>query len=778
MGIATNMPSLEEGQRAAVGAAVSDIVTYMGISAEVYYRETQSELATQVTNQLTARGAARVASGRMVEMYYEVRWQFEREESKRVYDVYVLVAIPFAELDRERRRIADETVARRALAERLLRDGMQERESGNLAGALTRWMRLLDMLEGDQTAGVTAQEARIEIARTVEDVDLRAEVPAVPVAPGAPQGLRLRAEARLRRQDGDIPLANLPLRVFFLSGTGDVDSRATTDDTGVASVVVNGMSSTRPVTLGLGVDVDRLLPQLRTATSQTTAKNVVDLRAKVVEVVLVPRSAENRSERKVVGARPGTPRPPEGSGLQRPRPSTVDGRVAMALLAGHERIYAPGDRPGTCVAFLLELDGSVDMVPSRRPLNVALVLDRSGSMKDRDKLDYLKEAAKLLVANLASRDVFSLVTYSEEIEVMSPAGTLSDPTFVQHAIEMMRAAGTTNLSGGLIEGIAQATAYHRDDMLTRVILVSDGLANTGITDPDLLARYAANTAAKGISITTIGLGSDFDEDLLLTLADEGQGYYYYARHPDEIPGILAAEMDGLATVRAQRITIDLDLEPGVKFLNSLGIPFKQTASGVQFRVGQLSAGERVRVAFQLEPPPGGPGTVRLGHVRVVYDDIHSPGTRHRREFPLVTTYTRNFRDAERSANAQVNRFVHVLALMDSMLLAQKSGDRVAIRNVLQHIEIELPKLKSWVQQRDDQEMRSLVDMLQHCLMLLREEFRSPSMARSADADVAKEISYKLYRLQHHSLWDGQQVGSSQRVTDRSAPTPRERSRRP
>lgn len=113
-----------------------------------------------------------------------------------------------------------------------------------------------------------------------------------------------------------------------------------------------------------------------------------------------------------------------------------------------------------------------------------------------------------------------------------------------------------------------------------------------------------------------------------------------------------------------------------------------------------------------------------------------------------------------------------------MLLARKSGDQGAIRDVLQYIEIEVPKLQSWVQQRDDQEMRDLVDMLQHCLMLLREEFRSPSMARSADADVAKEISYKLYSLQHHSLWDGQRDRSSRRVPDRSVRAPRERSHRP
>ncbi len=118
VGIATGMSSLEEGQRAAVGEAVSEVVTYLGVRAEILYQQTRTELTTHLTEQITARAAARVASGRTVEMYYEVRGRFADGHVVPVHDVYVLVSIPYAELEEERRRLQQELEARRDLAQR------------------------------------------------------------------------------------------------------------------------------------------------------------------------------------------------------------------------------------------------------------------------------------------------------------------------------------------------------------------------------------------------------------------------------------------------------------------------------------------------------------------------------------------------------------------------------------------------------------------------------------------------------------------------------------
>ncbi len=98
-------------------------------------------------------------------------------------------------------------------------------------------------------------------------------------------------------------------------------------------------------------------------------------------------------------------------------------------------------------------------------------------------------------------------------------------------------------------------------MLSRVILVSDGLANRGVTDAASLGKFAGRAAAEGIPVTTVGLGTDFGEDLLLAIAEEGQGVYYYVSEPEEVPGIVSQEMEGLARLVAENLTAVLDPDP-------------------------------------------------------------------------------------------------------------------------------------------------------------------------------------------------------------------------
>lgn len=761
VGIATGSPSLEDGQRAAVAAAVSEIVTYLGIHAEILYTETRSDLEIQVTDQITARGAARVASGRTVEMYYEELRRAADGPDARAYDVYVLVAIPDSELEQERIRIQEELNTRRALAERLLQDGLEARMAGNFEGALTRWISLIEILQGDREARAMTREAEIEIARLVDDLEITAEVPETPTLTKV-----LLVSARLRLTEESLPLAGVPLRFFSSRQIGLANERVRTDDNGLASVEVESAAfQGGPMVLGAGVDVERLLRSEGFPEQFSAAALVSSL----------TRLRNKRAQVAVVGD--GDPGMPDGAsallsdvfsgpgafredGLLFPSPPIPDRSFAgvdpveITLLAGHDRIYAPGGRPEKCAAYLIDIEGPPAASPSRRPLNIALVLDRSGSMKDKSKLRYLKEAAKLLVSNLAPQDVFSLVTYAGEAELVRAAGTVSDPGLFHHAIDMIRASGSTNLSGGLISGIHQVEIYHSAEMLSRVILVSDGLANNGITDVSVLARHAARAAERGISVTTIGLGDDFDEDLLMALGNEGRGNYYYVSDPDGIPGILSEEMQGLSRVLAQNVTVELDLAPGVKFLNSLGIPYRQSGGKTIFQVGQISAGQRSRIALQIEAPPGQPGPIRFGTATVTYDGVANPGEKQQSVFPLGGIYTESLREADLSANEQVNRFVHILAVLDSMLIAKKSGSRRAIDEVLQYVAQETATLQSWLRQRDDQEMTDLLEMFKHCAMVLKEE-RENSIDRTSthEQDLAKVISYKLYRLRHHPVWE-------------------------
>ena len=125
----------------------------------------------------------------------------------------------------------------------------------------------------------------------------------------------------------------------------------------------------------------------------------------------------------------------------------------------------------------------------RRALNLSLVIDRSGSMAG-DKIDYIKQAAQFLVQHLSSNDIFSLVLYNDKIETLVPPEIISNKDAINQLIEQIRVRGTTNLSGGWLEGCQHVQTHLSPDRLNRALLMTDGLANRGVTEPDRLVLLA------------------------------------------------------------------------------------------------------------------------------------------------------------------------------------------------------------------------------------------------------------------------------------------------
>lgn len=163
----------------------------------------------------------------------------------------------------------------------------------------------------------------------------------------------------------------------------------------------------------------------------------------------------------------------------------------------------------------------------RRPMNIAVVLDRSGSMADARKIDYAKKAINSLIDGLSSEDYLSIVIYDDRIDVLLPAQRVINKECIKRLVREIYPRGSTNLGGGMAEGFQQIERNFREDYVNRVILLSDGLANTGITDPRELGRIAGRYRDKSISLTTMGVGLDYNENLMLGLAEHGGGNYYF-----------------------------------------------------------------------------------------------------------------------------------------------------------------------------------------------------------------------------------------------------------
>lgn len=252
----------------------------------------------------------------------------------------------------------------------------------------------------------------------------------------------------------------------------------------------------------------------------------------------------------------------------------------------------------------------------RPPATVEVVLDRSGSMGG-DRLDVAKRAIDSLVARLAPSDRLGVVAFDDDVSVVVPAAPLANKSAVRQAIASLQAGATTNLSGGLLRGLQEARRA-ADGGGATVLLLSDGHANVGEVDPDLLAGVAAKARERRITVTTVGVGLDYDERLMAALARGGAGNSHFAEEADTAGAQLAGEVEGLLSVTAQAASLTIrpaDTVSGVTVYNDL--PGHATDDGIMLELGDLAAGEERKLVLTFDVPAmTGLGLAKVADVRL------------------------------------------------------------------------------------------------------------------------------------------------------------------
>jgi Ca-activated chloride channel family protein len=278
----------------------------------------------------------------------------------------------------------------------------------------------------------------------------------------------------------------------------------------------------------------------------------------------------------------------------------------------------------------------------RRPLNLSVVLDRSGSMQG-DKLAYVKQAAQILVQRLAAKDRFSLVSYNHTVTVDIPPVAVVEKDRINQAIKKVESSGTTNLSGGWLQGCQLVVGEIVEGQVNRVLLLTDGLANEGVTDPARLEALARQKRGEGITTTTMGVGMDFNEDLLTRMAKEGGGAFYFIDNPDQAPTIFNEELNLMMNIVGQNLLITLILTPDVTMVRQLsGYTTQPNADGATFRLGDIFADELKALMLELSIPALKTlGEVEVARLRFEYDELGGDSVTHRViELPIrVNTVT-------------------------------------------------------------------------------------------------------------------------------------------
>lgn len=327
---------------------------------------------------------------------------------------------------------------------------------------------------------------------------------------------------------------------------------------------------------------------------------------------------------------------------------------------------------------------AIENASERTPVNVALVIDKSGSMSG-DKIRNAREAALMAVDRLDSRDIIAVVAYSDSVSVLVPATKVSNRTEIRNGINRLEAGGSTALFAGVSRGAAEVRKFLDRNRMNRVILISDGLANVGPDSPGELGDLGASLAKEGISVTTIGLGSDYNEDLMTRLAGRSDGNHAFAEHATDLARIFDHEFGDITSVVAQEINIHIRCANGVRPVRVLGRTADISGRDVNLGLNQLYSNQEKYVMLEVEVPEGREGRSQdVASIEVAYANMETR-TQDKLKSDIAVRFTESDREVVEKLNKETMSHAVLQVATEANQKAvhlRDKGDIAAARQVL------------------------------------------------------------------------------------------------
>ena len=262
----------------------------------------------------------------------------------------------------------------------------------------------------------------------------------------------------------------------------------------------------------------------------------------------------------------------------------------------------------------------VNWATERPPVNLAIVLDRSGSMAGV-KLAKAKDAAIEALRRLGANDRFSLVVYDSDVETIVPSQSAGNTEWIIPRIREINSRGSTALFSGVSQGASEIRKNLDGDYIHRLILLSDGQANVGPRSPDDLGRLGAALFKEHIAVTTVGVGNDYNEDLMTRLAQNSDGNTYFVEAGGDLPRIFAAELGDVLSVVARKVRIEIEFTGGARPVRIIGRDGRVSGNRVELTLNQLYGGQEKYVLVEVDLEPGRPRDVRrIVEARCTYED--------------------------------------------------------------------------------------------------------------------------------------------------------------
>jgi Ca-activated chloride channel family protein len=380
----------------------------------------------------------------------------------------------------------------------------------------------------------------------------------------------------------------------------------------------------------------------------------------------------------------------------------------------------------------------------RPPVNLAIVLDRSGSMSG-EKIRVAKVAVEEAIARLRPDDRFSVVAYDDVVDVVIES-TPASAEARRGAVDRLRtvdARGSTNLGEGWLRGCEQVAGHLVERGVNRCLLLTDGLANVGMTDQDQLAGHAAELRARGVSTSTFGVGNDFDERLLQALADAGGGHFYYIADAPQIRDAITSEVGETLEVVARDVDLEITARDDIRIEPISPYPIQARGNRTIVSLGDLGSEQAVEVVLRLSFPYGEIGRETGAIVALTdRDGVFGPGGAGESEPQRLTwSYADDRANDDQQRDAEVDRAVGRLfaaRARQEAVQRNRNGDYEGARRILDGT---ARRIRGYA--AHDRVLRELIDELREEQVtyaapmaepsLKQAHFASANMLRSRDA---------------------------------------------
>ncbi len=343
-----------------------------------------------------------------------------------------------------------------------------------------------------------------------------------------------------------------------------------------------------------------------------------------------------------------------------------------------------------------------------RPLNLVLVIDKSGSMADDDKMSRVKDGLRTMIGKLRPNDIVSIVAFDTNAQVMYDARPIGDGGELRYAIDCLMPDGSTNLHAGLMLGYAEAKRHYQAGATNRVILLTDGIANVGETNPSRIASQSSEFNGQGIDLSTIGVGQDLNNELLRTLARSGRGLYHFIADYKDINKVFVNEVQSLISSVAKRVQVSIDYGPGLQLEKIYGYSPRHAKGSVTVGMDDMNNGltQVVLAKFRANSV----GTAFPVKVRLRYFDV-------RRKCDVEEVQELRLVPAEREsrellADVEVKKNYTIAELADSLFVmaAQaRSGHYPLAQNTL---EASVASAYRRYPNMEDEDIRFILDIVE------------------------------------------------------------------